>query len=113
MTVDLPNIARLRLQQTPHARRRRHTRLMRELAAEVGLKSLDIGQRATLARAATIALALEDAERGLVDGERLSVGDIVKANSELRRLRQELRKAAPSPESTHVPLRYQFDEGEE
>jgi hypothetical protein len=97
MGDELPTIARLRLRQTKVGRRRRHSRLMRELAAEVGLKTLDIGQRATLSRAAHLALMLEDAERATVDGQVLSVGDIVKANSELRRLWQELRTNAPEP----------------
>jgi hypothetical protein len=61
MASEKSRVAYLRYgKKTPYARRRRHYRLMREIAHEAGLKAPDAGQRATLARAAHLSLMLED-----------------------------------------------------
>jgi hypothetical protein len=101
MTGQLPKISYQRLvQQTPLARYRRHRRLMREFAAEAGITTPDITQRATLARAGTLALLLEDAERDAIAGKLPSADAIIRMNGELRRLRQELRTNAPQDQGT-------------
>jgi hypothetical protein len=96
MGIQLPKIGRQRLAvQTPLARARRHRRLMREIAIEAGLTAPDLGQRATLARAGTLALLLEDAEREAIACKSPSADSIIRMNGELRRLRAELRTNAP------------------
>jgi hypothetical protein len=114
MRQKLPKIGRQRFErQTPLARRRRHFRLMREIAQQAGLEAPNLAERAVLSRAATLHLTLEDAEHALIhgkrddadQGERLSVTDLVKCNSELRRLMRELARNAEPQSAAPVPLR--------
>lgn len=85
-----------RRRNTALALRRRHNRLMREFAGDLGNVKLTRAECELLKQAATLVLAAEQRQGALVRGEAVDSGELVKLSSEARRVLSTLHKhAAP------------------
>ena len=93
-----------RRRQTALALRRRHARLMREFAADLGLDRPTVAECGLLATAATLALRAEQLQAAIVRGEAVDGDELIRLSSEVRRVTTTLRKRAPE-QQRYVPLR--------
>jgi hypothetical protein len=94
-----PNVLRLvppsRRRNTELARRRRHVRLMREFACDLGLERPTAAERALLEQAATMTLRSEQLRDSIGRGEAIAGDEIVRLSGHLRRLFAGLQRAKP------------------
>jgi hypothetical protein len=93
-----------RRRQTALALRRRHARLMREFASDLGLDRPTVAECGLLATAATLALRAEQVQAAVVRGELIDGDELIRLSGEARRILTALRKRAPE-QQRHVPLR--------
>ena len=89
-----------RRRNTELARRRRHVRLMREFACDLGIERPTAAERALLEQAATMALRAEQLKDAIERGVTIEGDEIVRLSGHLRRLFASLQRkphdAAPS-----------------
>jgi hypothetical protein len=84
-----------RRRDTELARRRRHIRLMREFATDLGIAQPTMAERTLLEQAATMTLRAEQLRDKIERGETIAGDEIVRLSGHLRRLFAGLQRAKP------------------
>jgi len=75
-----------RRRNTELARRRRHVRLMREFARDLGIEKPTAAERELLRQAATMTLRAEQLQTAIERGEAIEGDEVVRLSGHLRRL---------------------------
>lgn len=88
-----------RPQQTPLARRRRLSRMIRNLASEAGIAAPSTAERVMLEQVAVLTMRAADLRAAIERGEVLDGDELIRNAGEQRRLLAQLRKRAPQPKA--------------
>jgi hypothetical protein len=82
---------------SPLARHRRHLRIMRELASELGIEQPSVAERGLLEAVATLTMRSEQLRASIVRGEPVDGDLLVRLAGEARRIMTILAQRAPEP----------------